>query len=83
MVDGGAFGKDMENICFLGIYKYPTTYNEQNVYYGGALFMQEYYVTLTMDPWEKDNNNKYLLMGIGEKNPDANLGKMQYDPSYA
>ena len=44
--------------------------------------MQEYYVTLTMDPWEKDNTTRYLLMGIGEKNPDANLGKMQYDPSY-
>lgn len=37
---------------------------------------------MTMKPWEEDNNNKYLLMGIGPKNPNADLGKRQYDPNY-
>jgi len=79
LINGAALGKG--DICMLGIYKYPTNYNDQNTYYGGSLFMQDYYVALTMDPWEKDKKT-YLLMGIGPKNPDINLGKTQYDSSY-
>lgn len=74
LVDGSALGKGP--ICMLGIYKYPTGSGDQKAYYGGSLFMQDYYVTMTMDPWEKDNSTKYLLMGIGPKNPNADLGKM-------
>jgi len=83
LINGAALGKG--DICMLGIYKYPTDYSDQNAYYGGSLFMQDYYVALTMDPWEKGNNvtDKYLLMGIGPKNPDVDLGKMQYDSSYS
>jgi len=81
LIEGGALGKG--EICMLGVYKYPTDYNDQNAYYGGSLFMQDYYVTMTMDPWEKNNATKYLLMGIGPKNPNAELGKKQYDPSYS
>jgi len=81
LLNGASLGKG--DICILGVYKYPTDYDEQNTYYGGSLFMQDYYVALTMDPWEKDNTTSYLLMGIGPKNHNAELGKMQYDSSYS
>lgn len=35
-----------------------------------------------MDPWEKDNKNKYHLIGLGPKSDDMDLAKKQYDPNY-
>lgn len=75
MVNGAFLGMSSD-VCVIGIFKYPRNYVDQNAYYGGSLFMESYYVTLKMDPWEQNNNNEYLLMDVGPKNPNADLGRM-------
>ena len=52
--------------------------------------MEGHYVSLSaepmygadMKPYNKGNSNK-LLVGIGEINPNAEIGKVRYDTSYS
>jgi hypothetical protein len=43
------------------------------------MFLREHYVFFDMTPVDEMNDN-YLLVGIGDRNPEDLIGEAHYDP---
>lgn len=80
MLDGGVTG--LEDTCFVGVYQLPTTSSQSNIYYFGSPFFHEYYVSFSLESWER-NFGDYLQVGIGPICKTAHLGDIVYNKDYA
>jgi len=67
--------------CFIAVYKLPWPSTEHNVYYFGAPFFHDYYVTFSMESYYNSRTD-YLEMGIGPICKTANLGDIAYNKKY-
>jgi len=76
LINGEIF--DKKGYCYLGVFNHD---GDNETFYAGQSFLEQYYVSFNAEPSYKDPNNK-LLIGIGEINPYADLAKRNYDPDY-
>lgn len=79
LLEGGVTG--LENTCFVGVYKLPTTSIQANTYYFGSPFFHDYYVSFSLESYER-NFGDYLQVGIGPICKTAHLGDMVYNTNY-
>ena len=80
MVIPGPIMKDVEESCYVAIFKSnigvsPTTW------YLGNVFMEKYYTVFDLTP-KDEHGEDYIQIGFAPKNKVNNIGRQQYDPSW-
>ena len=79
LVSGETFADEVDT-CYIGIFPNGNSKILQS-WYVGNLFMKSYYMVYDLSTFD-EHGEDYLQIGIGPKNPNNMLGKMQYDTSY-
>lgn len=73
----------MDGQCFVGVWKLPDNSATNNIYYFGTPFLEQYYTSFSLAPYETDPTSvNYLYVGIGQICPTANLGDIVFNQKY-
>lgn len=80
LIDAVAIGKPGQ--CYLGVYMIDKPSSVQNIFYFGSPFMEKYYVSFSLEPYNQDQDSNHLLVGMGPVCKTANLGDVVFNPNY-
>mmetsp|Transcript_8602 Transcript_8602/g.14529 ORF Transcript_8602/g.14529 Transcript_8602/m.14529 type:complete len:242 (+) Transcript_8602:551-1276(+) len=80
MLIPGSTLKESDNTCYIAIFN-SAVKNSDNSLYLGDIFFNKFYVVFDMTPYD-ERNEKYIQIGLAEKNPINNIGRQQYDEDY-
>jgi hypothetical protein len=74
LVTGEDFG-DGADKCYFAMFRSEAAF--LNTWQLGTAVMKRYYLVYDMSPY--DHGENYIQVGVGEVNPEANIGQRKYD----